>query len=491
MGAKQNVRDAVRALDRVIRTDRSTVGAAEKPRQLPLVAVAAIYAALETVIVIAISAATGAIYYRLAFEIPAPLHLHLQLGVLIAFLVVAASLLQGSYRPDEIHAIAQQPDKLALSIVFGLLGLIVLLFAAKRSIDYSRSVIFISGGLNFLVLLVARLMASRYFQVLVRHGRVRLPNLLLVGHASLIVQFVTQRRAQKTHFIVASHEISARPGDARFDEEVADARRLAQSLEAESVVLCLPWNDGKIIQAYVAQLAELPSALYLNDDPHLREIATWSGASDPGSLGHIIVRRPLSTTQLALKRAFDLAAAGVGVVLISPLLVLIAALIKLDSRGPVLFKQQRYGYNRIPFPVYKFRTMTAQSSNESFRQATRNDPRVTRVGRILRRLSLDELPQLFNVLSGTMSLVGPRPHPVELDEQFAPLIAHYTTRHKVKPGITGLAQVKGHRGETGSTARMHDRISHDVFYLNHWSFWLDIKILLLTIGSLATQRNAV
>lgn len=456
---------------------------------IPLALIAGLYAAFEALVVTAVCAATGAVYYYLAFGEVAVSSVHIELGALIAFLVVSASLLQGSYRANAIHAIAEQPDKLVLSILFGLLALIILLFAAKRSIDYSRMVIAISGVAIFFALLASRRLASHALHQLSRQNWISLPRLLLVGHHSLTAQLLAQRNVQATYSVVGTVDVPERPGDASLGDALASARRLAQTADAD-VVLCLPWSDRAAIESAIARLVALPSAVFLYSDPHLRTLAGTLGVSG-STLGHVIVRRPLSRPQLALKRAFDIAGSAAGLVVLSPVLALVALLIKLDSPGPVLFRQQRYGYHRMPFQVYKFRTMTAESSRESFRQATRHDARVTRIGRLLRKASLDELPQLFNVLAGSMSLVGPRPHPVELDEQFTPLIAHYATRHKIKPGITGWAQVKGHRGETGSTAQMADRIAHDLHYLNHWSFWLDVKILIMTLSALASQRNAV
>jgi lipopolysaccharide/colanic/teichoic acid biosynthesis glycosyltransferase len=154
--------------------------------------------------------------------------------------------------------------------------------------------------------------------------------------------------------------------------------------------------------------------------------------------------------------------------------------VKLDSRGPVIYRQRRAGFNLNVFVVYKFRTMHESDDDAEVIQAQRDDARVTRVGRVLRRLSLDELPQLFNVLRGEMSLVGPRPHAVPHDQQYGRLIDGYLRRHRVLPGITGWAQVNGWRGETDTLEKMRARIEHDVWYIEHWSLALDLKILIRT-----------
>lgn len=189
------------------------------------------------------------------------------------------------------------------------------------------------------------------------------------------------------------------------------------------------------------------------------------------------------------KRLCDIVVALALVAALLPLMLLVVALIKLDSRGPVLFRQQRCGRNQRPFVILKFRTMEADPSSEG-RQATRDDRRVTRVGRFLRMSSLDELPQIFNVLRGDMSLVGPRPHALWHDELFCELIGNYRDRYLVKPGITGLAQITGCRGETATKSAMQRRVEKDLEYIEKRSLALDLKILLLTVPALLWLRDA-
>lgn len=191
----------------------------------------------------------------------------------------------------------------------------------------------------------------------------------------------------------------------------------------------------------------------------------------------------------SLKRFCDITAAVVALLIFLPAMLIIAALIKADSSGPVLFRQTRYGRNRRPFVILKFRTMYAHPWSEG-RQATRGDRRVTRVGRVLRRSSLDELPQIFNVLSGEMSLVGPRPHALWHDDVFCDLIEGYRDRYLVKPGVTGLAQITGCRGETPTKSEMLRRVEKDREYVENQSFALDLKILLLTVPALFRLDDA-
>jgi putative colanic acid biosynthesis UDP-glucose lipid carrier transferase len=181
------------------------------------------------------------------------------------------------------------------------------------------------------------------------------------------------------------------------------------------------------------------------------------------------------------KRTTDVLISAAALLLAAPLMIAVALLVRLSSPGPIIFRQRRYGLNGEEIVVYKFRTMTVTDDGATIVQATKYDPRMTRIGRFLRRYSLDELPQLINVLEGPMSLVGPRPHAVAHNEHYRKLISGYMVRHKVKPGITGLAQVNGLRGETKNIEQMEQRIRFDLEYLRTWSLRLDLEILLKTI----------
>jgi exopolysaccharide biosynthesis polyprenyl glycosylphosphotransferase len=238
------------------------------------------------------------------------------------------------------------------------------------------------------------------------------------------------------------------------------------SLQDSTASVSLVGNES------VADLRQAPS----------RQLAT---------VGVVVLREmPLTPTQRVAKRLLDLVIANLALLLILPVIIAVAVLIRLDSPGPVLFRQRRIGLNGQLFHIYKFRTMTALDDGAVVEQACPGDSRVTRTGAILRRLSLDELPQLFNVLKGEMSLVGPRPHALAHDIEYSRAIASYPARQKVKPGITGWAQVNGWRGATPELGLMIKRIEHDIWYIDHWSIWLDLKILVLTAWEVGRARNA-
>ncbi len=206
-----------------------------------------------------------------------------------------------------------------------------------------------------------------------------------------------------------------------------------------------------------------------------------------GSLAVDAAQPPAAVAYSRAKRALDIVLASMAIILSAPILVMAAIAIKLDSSGPVIFRQWRNGLNGIPFVIFKFRTMSVLEDGAAVTQARRGDHRVTRIGLLLRQSSIDELPQLFNVLKGDMSMVGPRPHPLALDAEFKGLIATYAIRYRVVPGITGWAQVNGLRGETRRLEQMSGRVTHDIWYIENWSLGLDIYILFKTF--LEIMRN--
>ena len=235
---------------------------------------------------------------------------------------------------------------------------------------------------------------------------------------------------------------------------------------------------------------EVPAATLLGPEQVLGRSLYGSVCRIGPTAGINLVRAPLSNVETLTKRAMDIVLASIALVFLAPVFMIIALLIKLDSRGPVFFFQLRHGFNQKPFPIIKFRTMTVTEDGTSIRQATRNDPRVTRIGRFLRRWNIDELPQVVNVLKGEMSIVGPRPHALIHNHEFQNRIALYARRHNVKPGITGWAQVNGYRGQTDTDDKMRGRVEHDLYYIDNWSIWFDIQIILMTVFSRRAFSNA-
>jgi putative colanic acid biosynthesis UDP-glucose lipid carrier transferase len=258
----------------------------------------------------------------------------------------------------------------------------------------------------------------------------------------------------------------------------------------QSVYIAMPLSRQQRMVDLVEALSDTAASVYFVPDLLAFELLQ-PRVVDVGGIPVYSVRdTPMHGTNAMVKRAIDLALSAVALLLLFPVMLLIAAAVRLSSPGPALFKQRRYGLDGEEIVVYKFRSMIAAVENHAVTQATRQDARVTVVGRLLRRTSLDELPQLFNVLQGNMSIVGPRPHAVAHNEQYRRLIGGYMIRHKVRPGITGWAQVNGWRGETDTVDKMRRRVEHDLEYLRNWSVWLDLKIILRTVRTVLSARNA-
>ncbi|WP_426163694.1 undecaprenyl-phosphate glucose phosphotransferase [Sandarakinorhabdus sp. DWP1-3-1] len=262
----------------------------------------------------------------------------------------------------------------------------------------------------------------------------------------------------------------------------------------DQVVVALPWSAETRLQQIVSRLALTPVKIRLAPD-----LASFAFVRRPlVMLGELPVmtlfERPISGIDAGVKSAEDRILTVLILAVIWPLLLVVALAVKLDSPGPIFFRQPREGFNNRPFRVFKFRTMYHDHGQvDGIDQVSRNDTRVTRVGRLLRRTSLDELPQLFNVLQGNMSLVGPRPHAPSTragGRLFPEVVASYAARHKVKPGITGWAQVCGWRGETDTEAKLVKRFEHDLYYIENWSLWFDLYILARTVGALILPKNA-
>jgi Undecaprenyl-phosphate glucose phosphotransferase len=273
-----------------------------------------------------------------------------------------------------------------------------------------------------------------------------------------------------------------------------DLQRFARLVPLDEVIIALPLDAERRLRALCDKIKALAIDVRVSIEP-LAETFQVRGASYVGGVPVLeIADRPLKNWRAIAKWIEDKVLASLLLVFVGPLMVAIAILIKLDSRGPVLFVQNRFGFNNEVIRVLKFRTMHVDRGDPSGAQRTvRNDPRVTRVGRFLRWLSLDELPQLINVLRGDMSLVGPRPHAIAMkagDRLYCDAVEQYLHRHRVKPGITGWAQVHGLRGEVSTLARAHARVAHDLYYIDHLSIWLDLKILAKTLVILVSRDNA-
>ncbi len=305
---------------------------------------------------------------------------------------------------------------------------------------------------------------------------------LLVSFGGSLSQIVPEHAWARSGFapvqriLIPSAPTTPREAE-KLGAKIASACRLH---ELEEIILIAPWRRSLSIARMLPIFHSLPLRVHLIADPLAKDILRRPTQKLGDLLALELTAAPLTRTERFIKRTLDIVISATLLVLLLPLLVVVAALIKLDSPGPALFVQTRLGFNGRPFPIFKFRSMRVMEDGPLIRQATIGDARVTRVGKWIRSSSIDELPQLWNVLRGEMSLVGPRPHATAHDIHFDAKVANYALRQHLKPGLTGWAQINGSRGETPTLESIETRLRYDLWYISNASVLLDLKILALT-----------
>lgn len=433
---------------------------------------------------VAILAAHLAFFLRFgSYELNAP---YLLGAISWSALVVAASFLMGGYGSWRGLSFPRQVMRVTGGWLLAAAVLMVLGFLLKTSADYSRLWFIYTMAISAVAGIVLRLVVFLALRRARRSGR-NLKQVLMVAPKD-------GRGAKLPSTIALREQGFAVTGTVTCSEspEWLDALSdLVDSTAAHEVWLMLPLNQGAQIQSAVYALRHHVVSIrfmpQLNDLPLLNHQVSHVA----GFYSIDLSVTPMDGMARVVKRAEDVVIGGLLFVMILPLCIVIALAIKLTSPGPVLFKQYRTGINGQRFKVYKFRSMVVhQEGDGQVTQASKGDARVTPLGSFLRRTSLDELPQFFNVLQGRMSIVGPRPHALAHNEYYKDLVESYMQRHKVKPGITGWAQVNGLRGETDTIEKMQARVEHDLWYIDNWSLWLDLKIILMTVFKGFVNPNA-
>lgn len=359
------------------------------------------------------------------------------------------------------------------------------LYAVKQSEALSRGWVF-----TWIVLLIALIVPVRIYVVHritkgLATGRFR-RRIAIIGTSDYATSLATHvAKKEGLSGTIDLYRSEAGAVDERFAGSVVDLEKAMLVQPYDQVIVAIPAAAKDDIRQIVRSLGAYTTELCLCTDLASQPIKAV-GARQIGSVRADVVHLlPGSERSWLTKRCLDVVIATVALTLLSPIFLLIALAIKLDSPGPVLFRQRRIGQNNLVFRIFKFRSMSVAEDGAVVKQATRADPRVTRVGRILRATSADELPQLINVLLGEMSLVGPRPHAIAHDQAFEQQFDLFSCRRRVKPGITGWAQVNGFRGETKSPDDLRRRMEHDLYYIDNWSIWFDIEILARTFGVFA------
>ncbi len=270
---------------------------------------------------------------------------------------------------------------------------------------------------------------------------------------------------------------------------LVDIKRLIKVHDIQTVYIAVSLDSSPMIQKIYFDLLNLNVDIHWAPNIFALNLLNHSVKELAGIPILTLSETPLIGSHLLIKSAEDRVLAILILILASPVMLLTAILIKLESPGPIFFRQERTGWDGKNFRIWKFRSMKIHDEmNSVLKQATRDDPRMTRIGRFIRRTSIDELPQLFNVLTGQMSLVGPRPHALQHNQEYSKQIVAYLARHRIKPGITGLAQIRGFRGETKELEQMQNRVKYDLEYINNWSLWLDLTILVRTLFALRSEN---
>jgi len=478
----------------------STIQAAsigrEASRHVPLLfgrALKMLWPIADATVVVGFSVLAGLAYHWIAYGQPGPVLGYAKIGLVVALFRWALQ--------NPLSTVSSRPRgslRYQLYLWNGaFLCLLLLGFFGKISDSYSRGTILLFYLSGFPVLILWQEAWKWFVREGFSAGRLAVRKGLLIGTLAKIDEF--RRKYRPAHAGMIVSDIVVLPEEALRDtpasnvilnEGIGRAIELVRISSVDDVVVLLPWSATAAINLCADRLMTVPASVQLGPESIFDRFSqVHLSRLGPATMLNLI-RPPLTRLEVFTKRAFDFFAALALLIVVAPLLLIVAILIKLDSPGPIFFRQRRHGFNQRPFRIFKFRTMSVTEDGDVVAQAVKNDPRVTRLGRYLRRWNLDELPQLANVLLGHMSLVGPRPHALTHDRDFEKQLAFYARRHNIRPGITGWAQVNGWRGATDTEEKVRARVEHDLYYIDNWSLTLDLYILALTVLSPKSFRNA-
>lgn len=458
--------------------DRRTIGIVERyPAQL-IVPVVDFFALLIG----------GLLAYRLRFE-TYDLHDRYWLAMAIMLLlVILLNTIYGGYIRWRVAKITSIVFKLSTVWIIAAIIVSSLIYFAHMADSYSRLWVGYTLMFSFLISSGARVVAQVLLKYARKIGKAKRRVFLIGPKAQVLNVAKGMRDAPFEGYCIAGIERLNGEPDPLFYERVV--RRVLQS-EAREVWICVPLEMGGLVRSIFYELRHHTAEVRFIPDFEGMQLLNHRMSEVAGHLAVDLSVSPLDGVTRIVKRMEDLILGSIISIVIFPVCIVIAIAIKMTSPGPILFKQHRTGANGKCFRVYKFRTMYVHQEPEGWvTQATHGDERITPIGAFLRRSSFDELPQFYNVLQGRMSIVGPRPHALAHNEYYKDIVESYMQRHKVKPGITGWAQVNGHRGETNTIEKMEQRVAHDLWYIDSWSLGLDLRIILLTVIKGFFNKNA-
>jgi Undecaprenyl-phosphate glucose phosphotransferase len=433
------------------------------------------------------SALTGVAYHMLAFGHAGSIGRYVWVGIVLALATIVLMKMNGLYAFDRLlsaRSLARPVTSIWIGVFFFLLGVS---FALKITEDFSRGWILSLAAAGPVLILLMRFHLSGVMLTALRTGVLKRREVILITNNG---ETLTSRFEMLGAYELAKTYVLPHGGPAKRSAVESAISTARESRSISEIHLAMDWGRQAEIRHVLDQLKAVALPVRLIADPSVRDFLQYPHETLCGAVSFELQRAPLTPLERAIKRSIDIAGSAIGIVIFAPLLMVVALTVKIDTPGPVFFRQARGGVNGRKFSIVKFRTMSVLEDGPVVVQATGEDERVTRVGKVLRQSSIDELPQLINVLLGDMSLVGPRPHAIAHDLQYSRLIAHYPHRHHVKPGITGWAQVNGFRGETPTVSLMKQRCDLDLWYINNWSLWLDVRILFRTVVEICRSRNA-
>jgi Undecaprenyl-phosphate glucose phosphotransferase len=446
--------------------------------------------------VIVVSSILSGIGYQLAIGNAVPSILpHCAVGLLASFIHILRMSGAGYYDfPDSAKPRVEITEILLCWFTTGLL-LAFFAFLLKIGVAYSRGAFVIFYFVAPAGLLAVRRTTKSLLASAVSRGTIGRRDIVVIGDFHELAAIETKDTlaffgsAEVTRFNL-SMDSDAQARNEADTKVIGLAADFVRRNDCKEVILAMPWADAERMEFVRDAVKTLPVAVRLLPDTRVRSLTNYASSARQRVLAIEIQRAPLSTAERAVKRTMDVVIATLALIFFLPVMALTAIAIKLDSPGPVIFRQFRKGFNGRLFMMFKFRTMNVLENGATVTQASRDDPRITPIGALLRSASIDELPQLINVLRGEMSLIGPRPHALAHDNYFEEVLSDYAYRHHVKPGMTGWAQCNGARGATPTIQHISERVRLDLWYINNWSLWLDVQIMIKTFFEVLRKRNA-
>ena len=482
------------ARDNSILADLNRSNARDQPAvPISLNVMSPLVAIFDLTWIVLLGVAAGLLYDAVALDGQGEAQNYVGSGIAVATLYSVFGHAAQVYRAPNLVRLRWQVGRSTLIWLMTFVFLATLAFLLKIGAAFSRGqmLVFFTSGVILTALM--RLAVARVCTLVISSGALKPNRIILVGLVDQLTGNEALTSLEKYGYAVQRAFPLPTIRDGIFDETLKTRLReiihYVREMRIDEVIVAIPWSLTDLIDEVESGLRVLPVPVKLVPDTLTGRVLNRPLLELGPTKAVQLQRAPLSAVQRSLKQGMDRILAAISLVALVPFFAVISAAIRLESAGPAFFLQTRVGFNGRTFRIFKFRTMSTLDNGPVVVQATKNDKRVTHLGKLLRKLSIDEVPQLFNVLRGEMSLVGPRPHALAHDNEYDLRIATYAIRHKMKPGITGWAQVNGFRGETPELGMMKRRVESDLWYIEYWSLWLDIRILLLTVVRILKPNN--